>query len=90
MKKVINKMIWKEIKTWATKNGYKVDRTKVFAEELRYNYTWEYELASGTATSTFNLAKDIYNNITNNTYSQYQIDYEKIQTYNNIHSISTY
>ena len=82
--------MWKEIKTWATSHGYKVDRTKVKDEENSYNYVWQHESASGLADSTFNLAKDIYNNISNNEHLNYQIQFTNNKSYDNIHSAQTY
>lgn len=83
-------MLWKEVKTWATSIGYKVDRTKVKDQCNSYNYTWQHEAASGVAYSSFDVAKDIYNHITDNKYSNYQINFAKHKTYDNIHSQQTY
>ena len=74
-------MLWKEIKTWATSHGYKVDRTKVEDKENSYNYVWSHGSMSGVADSTFNLAKHIYNNITDDIYLQHQSEYKDNQTY---------
>ena len=76
-------MLWKEIKTWATSHGYEVDRTKVKNEENSYNYTWATASCSGVANSTFNLAKDIFNNITSGQFIDHQIKYNKDYTVNN-------
>lgn len=83
-------MLWKEIKTWATSHGYKVDRTKVDKEDNSYNYVWEKGVNSGVASSTFDLAKDIYNHITNDLYIDHQTQFKTTQTPNNIHSEQTY
>lgn len=78
-------MLWKEVKTWATSLGYKVDRSKVKDQENSYNYVWQYESISGVEKSTFDLAKSIYNHSTQNLYIDYQADYKTKQTYDNIH-----
>lgn len=83
-------MLWKEVKTWATSLGYKVDRTKVKDQENSYNYVWQHDAASGVANSTFDLAKDIYNHATRDMYLHYQAYYKTNQTYDNIHSEQTY
>lgn len=83
-------MLWKEVKTWATSLGYKVDRTKVKDQESSYNYVWQNEAASGTAESTFDLAKNIYNHITDDKHTNYQIEFSKYKTYDKIHSDQTY
>jgi hypothetical protein len=76
-------MLWKEIKTWATSRDYKVNRTQVKDQDNCYNYTWATDECSGVATSTFDLAKDIYNHITNHKYIDHQISYNKDYTVNN-------
>jgi hypothetical protein len=78
-------MLWKEVKTWATSHGYKVDRTKVEDQENSYNYVWETESCSGVANSTFDLAKDIYNHITSDQYLEYQTIYKTNQSFDDIH-----
>lgn len=82
--------MWKEVKTWATSLGYKVDRTKAKDQENSYNYVWQYASISGVASSTFDLAKDIYNNATSDMYAHYQNQYKANQTYDSIHSQQTY
>jgi hypothetical protein len=76
-------MLWKEVKTWATSHGYKVDRTKVKDQENSYNYMWETESCSGVASSTSNLAKDIYNDITSGQFVDHQTNYSKDYTVKN-------
>jgi hypothetical protein len=76
-------MLWKEVKTWATSHGYKVDRTQAKDKENSYNYTWESPSCSGSATSTFDLAKDIYNNITQDQHVEHQKNYQKDCVVNN-------
>jgi len=83
-------MIWKEIKTWATSCGYSVDRTKAKDSENSYNYVWELDCCSGVASSTFDLARDIYNHMTKNQHAEYQIIYQKNKTYDHIHTNQTY
>jgi hypothetical protein len=70
-------MLWKEVRTWATSHGYKVDRTKAKDQENSYNYTWSHVSCSGTAESTFALAKSIYNHITEDKYIDHQMGYSK-------------
>jgi hypothetical protein len=70
-------MLWKEIKTWAISHGYKVDRTQVKDQDNCYNYTWATADCSGVASSTFDLAKDIYNHITKDKHTDHQASYNK-------------
>jgi hypothetical protein len=69
-------MKWSEIKKWAKSKGYEVDRTK--KEKNKYLYNWV-ELSNpnnkGRAQSTFDLAKDVYNNMTDNRHLAYQKAY---------------
>jgi hypothetical protein len=82
-------MIWKEVKTWATSHGYKVDRERVTDSPKSYNYYWERKSdasISGTADSTFNLAKCIYNDITDGKFVEHQENYVKdIEVTNALH-----
>lgn len=77
-------MLWKEVKTWATSHGYKVDRSKVKDQENSYNYVWETTCGSGLTSSTFDLAKEIYNNITSGTYINHQLNYNKDYKVDNV------
>ena len=73
-------MIWKEVKSWATSHEYKVDREKVTDSPKSYNYYWERKSdasISGRSDSTFNLARDIYNDITNCMFVEHQNTYTK-------------
>jgi hypothetical protein len=74
--------MWKEIKTWATKHGYNVDRTKVQDSENSYNYVWQCGNDSGTAQHVENVATDIYNHMTSGTYISYQQLYKDNKSYN--------
>lgn len=79
-------MIWKEVKSWATSHEYKVEREKVTDSPKSYNYYWERKSnasISGTANSTFNLAKCIYNDITEDKFVEHQNTYTKDTDINN-------
>ena len=71
-------MMWKEVKTWASSHDYKVERTKIEGLDKKYNYDW-YEMSNpnnrGRADSVFNLAKQIYNSITDGVHIDYQNNY---------------
>lgn len=72
-------MTWKEVKTWATSHGYKADREEVTESPKSYNYYWERKSdasISGVSNSTFNLAKDIYNDITEHKFIDHQKNYK--------------
>lgn len=71
------RMIWKEIKTWATNKGYKVDRKSIGVEEKKYIYSWAYNDVEGIAHSTNECAIVLYNHMTNNKFVEYQKEYEK-------------
>jgi len=72
-------MNWTNIKSWATSHGYKVDREIVTESPKSYNYYWERldPPASGIANRTFNLAKDIYNNITQDKFIEHQLNFTR-------------
>jgi hypothetical protein len=71
-------MKWSEIKKWAKSKGYKTDRIKKDKENNKYLYSWV-ELSNpnnkGRTQSTFDLAKDIYNHMTDNRHLAYQKAY---------------
>ena len=86
-------MNWTNIKSWATSHGYKVDREKVTDSPKSYNYYWERKSdtsISGTSDSTFNLARDVYNDITDGKFVEYQKNYKKEKTYDHIHNEQTF
>lgn len=73
-------MMWKEVKKWATSHGYKVDREKIDGTTKKYDYFWEEKSnpnKKGQADSVFNLAKAIYNSITNDAHVKYQQSYQQ-------------
>lgn len=77
-------MMWKEIKTWATNKGYKVDRKPIEGEEKKYLYSWSYNEIAGTAYSTNECATSIYNHLTSNKFVEYQQGYAQIKLSENI------
>jgi hypothetical protein len=73
-------MKWSEIKKWAKAKGYNVSREKAEdTDEYTYVYNWNNEDrdAEGVATSTKDLATDIYNHLTNNKHLAHQLQYKK-------------
>lgn len=80
-------MIWKEVKTWAIKNGYSVNREKIDQNQNKYNYFWEEKYNpnnKGQADSVLNLAIQIYNSITDYKHVAYQEEYKKNKLMNDI------
>lgn len=74
-------MMWKEVKTWASSHGYKVERTKIEGTKQSYDYFFQEKSNpnnTGREESVFNLAKTIYNKITDNRHVEHQENYEKI------------
>jgi len=75
-------MLWTTVKTWAKDNGYTTFREK--SEKIdkgnnSYDYYWAKDsdpTVTGLSLSVSRLAKDIYNNITNNKFIDYQAAYE--------------
>ena len=70
-------MLWKEIKTWATKQGYNVSKSKDSNE-----YTWSKldsnnSSDSGVANSVSKLARAIFNNLTDNRWVDHQIKHDE-------------
>lgn len=81
-------MMWKEVKTWATSHGYKVDRQKVDGTTKKYDYFWEEKSNpnnKGQANGVANLAKQIYNSITDYRHVEHQQNYENNSIDDNIH-----
>lgn len=68
-------MIWKEVKSWAIKNGYNVTRSTIETASHKYEYTWNKDNEFGKEYSTLGLVKVIYNDITENKYSEHQKNY---------------
>ena len=81
-------MMWKEIKTWATSKGYKVDRKSIDGVEKKYLYSWTYNSIDGVAYSTNELALNIYNHMTDNKFVKHQEDYNKNQVAEDIYIAS--
>ena len=72
-------MMWKEVKTWASSHDYKVERVKIEGTKQSYDYFWEEKSNpnnKGRADSVFNLAKTIFNKITDNRHVEHQNNYE--------------
>ena len=68
-------MTWKEVKSWATKNGYDITRFPIDNENNKYEYIWNKETESGKEYSTFELVKLIYNRVTKHKYIEHQQNY---------------
>lgn len=74
-------MTWSIVKTWAKDQGYKANREKNESDTNNsYTYIWskidEPDIC-GTTTSLSKLAAQIYNNITNNKYVEYQTHFKE-------------
>lgn len=75
-------MLWTTVKTWAKDNGYTTFREKSKSTDKgdnAYDYYWAKDsdpTITGLSLSVSRLAKDIYNNITNNKFVDYQAAYE--------------
>ena len=72
-------MLWSHIKSWAKEHGYSSFREKVDGQENQYDYYWAKEndvSVTGLATSVSKLATQIYNDLTNNQYVEYQTEYK--------------
>lgn len=73
-------MLWSEVKRWAKDQGY--DTLKDKGDEKkgdRIQYYWSKTtepFSSGISLSVSKLARDIYNDITNNAWTQHQEDYK--------------
>jgi hypothetical protein len=68
-------MTWKEIKGWAIKNGYNVDRIKIDKDNNKYEYKWIKNEKHGIEYSMSAFVQAIYNQMTNNMYISYQENY---------------
>lgn len=72
--------MWKEVRIWANSKGYKVNRKPIHGQVNKYLYDWHKESNpndKGQTNSVFNLAKDIYNSITDYKHVDYQNNYSK-------------
>lgn len=64
-------MMWKEIKSWAKKNGYNIIKGDI-------SYDWVLDKDNnikGSAPSVSKVARSIYNHMTNNKFIEYQNKY---------------
>lgn len=80
-------MLWSEVKRWAKENGYESFREKIHNADNQYEYYWskiDDVQCSGISNSVSKLAKTIYNNITNNQWTDHQESYTPDTTTNNI------
>lgn len=72
-------MLWTQVRSWAKDNGYTTFREKnKTSDDNSYDYYWAKDndpTVTGLSLSVSKLAKDIYNNITNNKYIEYQQNY---------------
>jgi hypothetical protein len=74
-------MLWTQIRSWAKSHGYEVlkdkgDETK--DEKVQYYWSKSDDpKASGVSPSVSKLARDIYNNITDNIWVDYQKEFQK-------------
>lgn len=74
-------MLWTEVRSWAKSHGYDVLKDKGDEEkEEPVTYYWskiDDPSASGISPSVSKLARDIYNNITNNAWIDHQNEYKE-------------
>lgn len=69
-------MLWSEVRKYASKNGYQTLK-------MPDGYSWakiDDPAISGVSKSISKLARDIYNNITNNDYVQHQAVFDQNRT----------
>lgn len=73
-------MLWSNVKGWAKKNGYSSFRDKTNGQDNQYDYYWgktDDPAVTGCCISVSNLAKDIYNHITDNKFIEHQKEYKE-------------
>lgn len=72
-------MIFAEIRKWAKEQGFSVKKEKddSINGASYYWFNIENPNISGISISVSKLAKDLFNNITNNFYIEYQITYQE-------------
>lgn len=66
-------MLWKEVKSWATQNGYK-------ASKVDGGYSWlkvSNSEINGFEKSLSKLARALYNDMTDNRWIDHQINYQE-------------
>lgn len=66
-------MKWTEISKWAKSRGYKVDREKLAPKT--YLYKWSKDGVSGEEHHLFDLAKAIFNHLSEGIWIEYQNNY---------------
>lgn len=76
-------MLWTEIRKWAKSHGYEVLKDKGNEENgERVQYYWskiDDPFSSGVSPSVSKLARDIYNHITDNFWTEHQIQYKELK-----------
>lgn len=80
-------MLWTEIRKWAKENGYESFREKIKDSDNQYDYYWakiDDPQCSGITNSVSKLAKSIYNEITNQQWTEYQASYISDKTINSV------
>jgi len=74
-------MLWSEVKRWAKDKGYETLKDKGDEEKGdKVQYYWskiDNPSASGVSLSVSKLARDIYNDITNGEWIDYQTSYKE-------------
>jgi hypothetical protein len=74
-------MLWSEVKRWAKSHGYETLKDKGDEENGdKVQYYWtkiDNPSSSGVSPSVSKLARDIYNDITNGEWVDYQISYKE-------------
>jgi hypothetical protein len=74
-------MLWTEVRSWAKSHGYEVLKDKGDEEkDEKVQYYWskiDDPQASGVSPSVSKLARDIYNHITDNSFVEYQKQYQE-------------
>ena len=76
-------MLWSEVKRWAKDRGYDIVKEKDDSENGA-TYYWmksDDHAISGVAPSVSKVAKEIYNNITDNKWVEHQKQFEENKTY---------
>jgi hypothetical protein len=69
-------MLWTGVRSWAKSHGYEVLKDK--GEPVTYYWSKiDDPSASGVSPSVSKLARDIYNNITNNAWVDHQKEYKE-------------
>jgi hypothetical protein len=69
----VDLMLWKEVQSWASARNYKVKKIDIGYSWSRIEDTSKF----GTSKSVSKLATDIYNDMTDNKWLEYQKYYEQ-------------